>query len=64
MDTDISSDNLETNMIESIKSIVDNLVEEKVGDEDSEPLEKKVPSRTALKLKVKILSCREVNIIF
>ena len=50
-------------MIESINSIVDNLVEEKVGDEDSEPLEKKVPSRTALKLKVKILYHREVNIV-
>ena len=41
-------------MIESIKSIVDNLVEEKVGNHDSKPLKKEVPSREALKLKVKI----------
>ena len=54
MNTDISSNNLETNMIESIKSIVDNLVEEKVGNHDSKPLKKEVPSREALKLKVKI----------
>ena len=64
MDTDIYSNNLETNMIESIKSIVDNFIEEKEGNHDSEPLEKEVPSRAALKLKVKILYSHHVNIHF
>ena len=51
-------------MTESIKSIVDNLVEEKVGNDNSDPLKKEVPSRTALKLKVKILYSRYININF
>ena len=50
-------------MIESIKSIVDNLVEEKHENEHSEEMKTETSRRSALKLKVKNIECYAINIV-
>ena len=49
---DTYTSSIETNMIESIKSIVDNLVEEKENDEQL--LKREARKRNAMNLKVRI----------
>ena len=55
MDEDVSSSFIENNMIESIRSIVDNLEEQKDDDEHQKDFKKKTHGRAALNLKVLVM---------